>query len=158
MRGISNLEWRCDVHHAAGWIRPLLPIVFPLVLLGCASADFCVRANKPDLPSIDIVFAGKGFALPASGQCAAWSGFCQSGCSVVNVQAGTACAASDGTHVQFGITTFYWFGGRQWDSFQLELPGLTGFGAQNTLKDGTPLTIHYSTSVVACTPPVVPVP
>jgi hypothetical protein len=25
-------------------------------------------------------------------------------------------------------------------------------------KDGTPLTIHYNTSVVACTPPVVPVP
>jgi hypothetical protein len=133
-------------------------IVAALGVFGCATADFCVRGNKPTLPSIDVVYAGKAFTVPAAGQCALWTGFCQSGCSPDNVQTGTACTASNGSHVSFGITTFYSPSNRQWDWIRLDLPGLSGFGNVNNFEEGFAKTVNYNASAVACNPSVGPVP
>jgi len=86
------------------------------------------------------------------------TGFCQSGCSPDNVQTGTACTASNGSHVSLGITTFYSPSNRQWDWIRLGLPGLTGSGNMNNFQEGIAKTVDYTASAVACNPPVVPVP
>jgi hypothetical protein len=130
--------------------------------VGCIRVRYrrLLRAREQaHAPSIDVVYAGKAFTVPAAGQCALWIGFCQSpGCSPDNVQTGTACTASNGSHVSFGITTFYSPSNRQWDWIRLDLPGLSGFGNVNNFEEGFAKTVNYNASAVACNPSVGPVP
>lgn len=152
-------DFLCNMRHRVRWAYRSFPLLgVALTVVGCASSDFCVHGSKPTLPSIDVEFTGKAFAVPAAGQCALWTGFCRSGCSPDNVQMGTACTASNGSHVSFGITTAYSPGNRQWDWIRLELPALTGFGNTNNLQEGIAQTVEYTASAVACKPAIVPVP
>jgi hypothetical protein len=108
------------------------------------AADFCITGTG----SIGAVYVGRNLALPVAGKCAAWSGFCFSGCSPDNVQEGVVCSSSDGTHVSFGITTYYLATNRQFDWVRLDLPGLTGSGNLNyLLASGT---TTYTATGAAC--------
>jgi hypothetical protein len=116
--------------------------------------DYCIHG----VSSIDVTYVGKQFKIPAAGKCETWSGFCRSGCSPDNVQTGTACTASDGSHVSFVITTAYLASNRQWDWIRLDLPAQTGSGNTNNLQVGIGDTISYSASAGTCSPATVPVP
>ena len=123
------------------------------------AADYCIHGVDVLAPlGINVTYVGKGFKLPKADQCQDWSGFCSFGCSPDNVQTGTACTASDGSHVSFVITTAYLASNRQWDWIRLDLPAETGSGNTNHLSGGIGDTHFYSASGGTCSPKTVPVP
>jgi hypothetical protein len=129
----------------AALTRALAPVLALLALPAAArAADFCI-SNSGEVSS---VFVGRGLALPMAGKCAVWKGFCFSGCSPDNVQDGTVCTSSDGTHVSFGITTYYLASNREFDWVRLSLPGLTGSGNLNYLLSSG--TVSYNSAGAAC--------
>jgi len=67
--------------------------------LAAHAADFCIASGG-------LTYVGKSFRVPPSGKCKAWSGFILglSG-DPDNTTHGTACASSDGGHVDFALTT-----------------------------------------------------
>ena len=137
--------------------------VFVLVLLaGAFVALMAVNARaqgyciKPGPPFSTSTYVGIGFKVPPPGKCANWLGFC-TGCSPDNIQTGTACTASGGSHVSFVITTAYLANNRQWDFVRLNLPSQKGGGNSNNLQTGIGSTTSYvSASGHACAPPPVP--
>ena len=98
----------------------LLPLSAPHAFAG----DYCISNSG----KVSSVYVGKDFMLPKSGACATWRGFCKTGCSPDNVQTGVACTASNGSHVSFGLTTYYLAGNRQFDWVRLDLPKGSGSG------------------------------
>jgi hypothetical protein len=118
-----------------------------------AASDYCISLGPPI--SAGTTYVGKQFKLPMTGKCESWNGFCV-GCSLDNVQTGTACTASDGSHVSFQLTTAYLATNRQFDWVRLDLPSETGGGNLNyLLATGT---TEYSASGGPCGPASVPVP
>jgi hypothetical protein len=93
-----------------------------------AYADYCITKGGGVVGGVSV---GKGFKIPKAGECTEWRGLCTSGCSPDNVQDGVACTASDGSHVSFGITTYYLASNRQFDWIRLNLPGASGSGNLN---------------------------
>lgn len=112
--------------------------------------DYCITQSG----AVNATYVGKQFKLPAAGKCEAWYGFCH-GCSPDNVQTGTACTASDGSHVSFVITTAYLLTNRQFDWIRLNLPAQTGSGNLNYLL--VPDIVSYSASGGTCSS-TIPVP
>jgi hypothetical protein len=113
------------------------------------AADYCIKSSGV----INVTYVGKIFQLPPKGACRAWSGFC-AGCSPDNVQTGSACTASNGSHVSFVLTTAYILNNRQWDFIRLDLPAQSGSGNSNELSGGTGATVSYSAKGGVCTIPV----
>lgn len=116
----------------------------PVLAAPACASDFCITASGP----IGAVYVGRALALPKAGQCVLWKGFCASGCSPDNVQDGVACASSDGTHVSFGLTTYYLASNRQFDWVRLDLPGLSGGGNLNYLLSSG--TTSYTAAGASC--------
>ena len=113
-----------------GKIGGLIPLIGAVLIFAAApafAADYCISLGGGVVSSI---YVGKDFAPPKAGACTTWQGFCK-GCSPDNVQTGVACTASNGSHVSFGITTFYLASNRQFDWVRLDLPGDSGSGNFN---------------------------
>ena len=123
-------------------------------VLKAPAKDYCIHG----VGAIDVIYVGKQFKIPAAGKCETWSGFCSSGCSPDNVQTGTACTASDGSHVSFIINTAYLASNRQWDWIRLSLPSQTGSGNENNLQEGIEDTQPYTATGETCSPAIVEVP
>ena len=131
-------------------------LVTALVLIGAQkvkAADYCIEG----VSSVNVTYVGKNFKVPAAGKCVDWFGFCSSGCSPDNLQTGTACTASDRSHVSFVITTAYAGGNRQWDWIRLDLPDETGNGNLKSSSDIGSI-ISYAAAGGTCDPKKVPVP
>jgi hypothetical protein len=79
-----------------------LVVTLALMLPGLAAAkDYCIT-----IASSSYILIGKGFVPPIRGNCRAWIGLVnQTGYNAPST--GTACASSDGTHLNFSITTTY---------------------------------------------------
>jgi len=110
-------------------IGDLIPLIGAVLVFAAApafAADYCISQSGV----VSSTYVGKNFTPPKAGECATWQGFCK-GCSPDNVQTGVACTASNGSHVSFGITTFYLASNRQFDWVRLDLPGHTGSGNLN---------------------------
>jgi hypothetical protein len=115
------------------------------------AADYCIKSvNAP----ISVTYVAKAFAVPPKGTCRTWSGFCVSGCSPDNSQTGSACTASNGSHVTFALTTMYLANNRQWDFVRLDLPSQSGKGNSNNLQEGVGQTISYDAKGGNCSQPV----
>jgi hypothetical protein len=88
------------------WSRSRLTIIVALasamaldsVVLASAS-DFCITNG-------DTV-VGKNFRIPSKGKCKPWLGYTVNDEGGPNSGTGTACTASDGSHVTIEITTMY---------------------------------------------------
>jgi len=75
-------------------------------------------------------FVGRGFAVPAEGNCTSWSGFTKTASSVVLITSGTGCLSSNGkvlTVSVFSADPGYLGGGQIGSDFiQLCPAGVTG--------------------------------
>jgi hypothetical protein len=127
-----------------------LVVMLALMLPGLAAAkDFCITVN-----SSDYVLVGKGFVAPMKGKCKPWIGLVTQ-LGLNSPSAGTACASSDGSHLNLTITTTYpeansFF----FDSVSLALPSRVGtdFFAELGSSSGT----SYSAVGAVCNPQPIP--
>jgi len=89
---------------------------------GVAQADYCLN-----IESGVFIIIGKGFKIPAKGQCKSWVGFSAQN-SHDQPSSGTGCTASDGSTLNFTlVTSFPESGGNfEQDSITLTLPSQTG--------------------------------
>lgn len=96
-------------------------VVALLLLPQIASAkNYCIGG----FPNTAYILLGAGFKIPPKGSCRAWIGFNKQGHSA---SSGTACTASDGSDVNFSITTGTESGGfAEIDAINLSLPSQTG--------------------------------
>ena len=115
------------------------------------AADYCIKSTSGP---VNVTYVGKAFTVPAKGTCRTWSGFCATGCSPDNAQSGSACTASNGSHVTFALTTTYLANNRQWDFVRLDLPKQNGNGNLNDLSSGVGSTVAYGAQGGACSFPV----
>jgi len=99
---------------------------------GVAQADYCLN-----IESGVFIIIGRGFKIPAKGQCKSWVGFSAQN-SHNEPSSGTGCTASDGSTLNFTvITTFPESGGGfEQDSITLALPSQTGTDTA-TFVDGS---------------------
>ncbi|HZT07797.1 MAG TPA: hypothetical protein VFC51_12255 [Chloroflexota bacterium] len=105
------------------------PLIAGLVV-GClaigttaVAKDFCI--NVPDL---GITYVGKGFRIPGKGRCKGFDGILLSA-DHLRVGGGTACTASDGSHVTFNFALIRAeanYLSTNASSADLSLPSLTG--------------------------------
>ena len=116
-----------------------------------SARDFCINYNGGVCN-----YVGKSFKVPDKGKCRPWSGFGTPACfGAHNAQTGTACTASDGTHVNFTITSLATTGVLEFTSADLPLPALTGgSGVVCNLSGCFPLSVDS----VPCAPSKVPIP
>jgi hypothetical protein len=135
------------------WLKKVRRFVMAIfVLTGISSVpawgtDYCITLSG----AASSTYVGKAFSLPSAGDCKAWQGVCQNGCSPDNVQTGVACTASDGSQVSFGLTTSYLLGDRQFDWIRLDLPGMAGSGNFNYQNPALGTT-DYNARGAACQP------
>lgn len=89
--------------------------------LSAYAADFCIASGG-------LTYVGKSFRVPPSGKCRAWSGFIQGlAGDPDNTTHGSACASSDGAHVDIALTTVVEGGDDVlFDHVSLPKPSLTG--------------------------------
>lgn len=74
---------------------------FPLF---AGAADYCIAVNK-GFGNGGTSFIGKGFTLPAAGNCQRWVGFAKTASSVIAISTGTGCRSSDGKVLELSITS-----------------------------------------------------
>jgi hypothetical protein len=115
------------------------------------AGDFCITAAA----TFQIV--GKSFKVPPHGKCKPFFGFFST--SPGSATTGQACTATNGSHVEFGLTTTDSGspGFTQWDNIDLSLPALTGTLASTGAVSGT-LTSASSAVTGAPCPAPVPIP
>jgi len=95
----------------------LLAGVLGAMITGAASAgeaNYCIAVNGGWTPSSSggTSFIGKGFAVPAKGNCTPWSGFTKTATNVVLTTTGTGCLSSDGKVLTISVSSADpdWFG------------------------------------------------
>jgi hypothetical protein len=76
-----------------------------------AEANYCIAVGG-GFGSGGTTFIGKGFAVPAAGNCIPWSGFTKTASTVVLTTNGTGCLSSDGKVLTVSVfsTDPNWFG------------------------------------------------
>jgi hypothetical protein len=76
-----------------------------------AEANYCVAVSG-GFGSGGTTFIGKGFSVPAAGNCTPWSGFTKTASSVILITTGTGCTSSNGKVVTLSLfsTDPSWFG------------------------------------------------
>jgi hypothetical protein len=78
-----------------------LGMLFPL----CSSAaDYCIAVNN-GFGNGGTSFIGKGFTLPAAGNCQRWVGFAKTASTVIAISTGTGCRSSDGKVLELTISS-----------------------------------------------------
>jgi hypothetical protein len=143
------------VHRSTTFAAIVLALAASILLISGTPAQAALNAYCITT-STGQVYVGLKVKIPLKGKCVAWSGFCSTGCSPDNVQTGTACTASDDSHVSFEINTAYLASNRQWDWVRVDLPANTGSGNFNDLASGIGGTVSYTATGAKCTAPAVP--
>jgi hypothetical protein len=114
---------------------------FTAKLLSCALAAVITGAAHAAEPNYCIAvgggfggggtsFIGKGFAVPAAGNCVPWSGFTKTASTVIVTTTGTGCLSSNGKVLTVSVSSADpdWFGAGQIGSDYITLcpAGVTG--------------------------------
>ena len=141
-------------------IKSLTFVLLALVLSWSTAqaGDFCI--TETSAPS--NVFIGKSFRIPPKGKCKAWIGFTPNIFTFPNT--GSACTASDGSHVTFNIAATVLDGAADGEAafFDVSLPSLTvtlAFDAQLGAGNGPSNTSTFTTATAGpCSPLVQPIP
>ncbi len=89
-----------------------LALFLGLAALGQAhAANYCIAVNG-GFGNGGTSFVGKGFALPAAGNCKPWAGYTKTSSTVIAASTGAGCLSSNGK--VFTLTVFStdppWFG------------------------------------------------
>jgi hypothetical protein len=63
--------------------------------VSAAESTYCVAVDG-GFGKGGTTYIGRGFAVPAAGNCTPWSGFTKTGSSVILTTTGTGCLSSDG--------------------------------------------------------------
>jgi hypothetical protein len=92
----------------------LLACALSAVITGAAhasEANYCISVNG-GFGKGGTSFIGKGFAVPAKGNCTPWSGFTKTASTVVLTSTGTGCLSSDGKVLTVSVSSADpdWFG------------------------------------------------
>jgi hypothetical protein len=133
-----------------GGLILLIGAVLSIAATPAFATDYCVSGSGAASP----IYVGKDFTPPNPGECKGWQGFCKSGCSPDNVQTGVACTNSTGSHISFGLTTFYLASDRQFDWIRLDLPSQTGSGNFNYQNPSLGTTNYNAKGAPCATEPV----
>jgi hypothetical protein len=112
-----------------------LALVVLIALAPAAHADYCL--TNQDTPT--YVLVGKGFVVPAKGACKAFNGFTPS-LGQNSPTIGTGCKSSDGSHLNFTLTTSFPEnnGFIEIDSITLTLPSQSGTSSATFISGGVP--------------------
>jgi hypothetical protein len=66
------------------------------------AADYCIAVNG-GFGNGGTSFVGKGFVVPAAGNCKPWSGFLKTATTVIATSTGTGCRSTNGQVLTFTI-------------------------------------------------------
>lgn len=69
-----------------------------------AESNYCIAVDG-GFGKGGTTFIGKGFSLPAEGNCVPWSGFTKTAGSVILTSTGTGCLSSDGKVLTVSISS-----------------------------------------------------
>ena len=130
-----------------------------LALVPTVRADYCLTS----VANPTYVLVGRGFIIPGKGKCKPWVGFtAQAGFN--SPTSGTACRATDGSHLGLTLTTSFpeaqgaSAGFVEIDSITLALPAQTGTSNSTHFSSGgTPSALVFDVTGQVC-PSKIPVP
>lgn len=101
------------------------------------AADYC-------LTDMNYVLVGRGFKVPASGKCSAFIGFLSNPGAHNAPTTGTACTSTDGTTLNFTLSTSFPENGVVWNVDSLTFKSsVTGTDEFFDLVNGSPF-LHYT--------------
>lgn len=110
--------------------RPHLFLLAGLIAPVCsfAASPYCIAVGG-GFGNGGETFIGTGFAVPAAGSCAPWSGFTKAFSSVIFNTNGAGCVSSDGKVLTLSVSSvdpdFLGAGGIQYDFIRLCPAGVT---------------------------------
>jgi hypothetical protein len=131
-------------------VAGFLALVALFALAPAAHADYCLT-NKV---TPTYVLVGRGFVVPAKGACKAFNGFTpylgQNSPTI-----GTGCRSSDGSHLNFTLTTSQPENGGfvEIDSITLLLPSQSGTSSATFISGGVPGAGSFAVAGGVCKPP-----
>jgi hypothetical protein len=100
-----------------------------------SATDYCIT-----FPVSGFVVVGRGFAVPAKGQCKPWNGFSAQG-GINSPSTGVGCTSSDGSHFNLTFITTFPQGPTatffEEDQMSLALPTQTGNDSFTTFSGGS---------------------
>ncbi len=71
-----------------------------------SSPNYCIKVNGGfGAPNFGTTFVGRGFAMPAEGSCAPWSGFTKTATTVVLITNGVGCLSSNGKVLTVSVSS-----------------------------------------------------
>jgi len=87
-----------------------------------SAANYCIAVSG-GFGHGGTSFIGKGFAVPAAGNCQPWSGFLKTGATVIATSTGVGCLSSDGKVLQLTVfsTDPPYFGSGSFGTDQIRL-------------------------------------
>jgi hypothetical protein len=143
-----------SMKHNGVWAG-FLVLVAVFALTPAARADYCL--TNQTTPT--YVLVGRGFVVPAKGACKPFNGF--TGYLGQNSPTiGTGCKSSDGTRLNFTLTTSQPEnnGFVEIDSITLVLPAQTGISNATYISGGVPGAGSFIVAGGTCKPPPLPIP
>jgi len=86
--------------------RPHLFLLLGLIapIYSFAASNYCIAVGG-GFGNGGATFVGTGFAVPAAGSCAQWSGFTKAFSSVILNTSGSGCLSSDGTVLTVSVSS-----------------------------------------------------
>jgi hypothetical protein len=86
--------------------RPHLFLLLGLIapIYSFAATNYCIAVGG-GFGNGGATFVGTGFAVPAAGSCAHWSGFTKAFSSVILNTSGSGCLSSDGTVLTLSVSS-----------------------------------------------------
>ena len=89
------------MHFKPSHVMMMVGLIAPL----CSNAsDYCIATNG-GWHHGGSSFIGKGFTLPAAGNCMPWSGFVKTATTVIAISTGTGCRSTDGLALELTISS-----------------------------------------------------
>lgn len=94
-------------------VKSLLSLLLALLtpVCGFAASNYCI-ATGGGFGDGGTTFIGPGFAIPAEGKCAPWTGFTKTASTVVVTTYGTGCLSNNGEALTVAVSSAdpNWFG------------------------------------------------
>ena len=89
------------------WSKSRTALVFIVAFVVAVSISDLATASDLCIANGGVTLVGKGFGVPLRGKCKPWLGYVVNFETGPNSSTGTACTASDGSHVAIDVTTMY---------------------------------------------------
>jgi len=132
-----------------------LALVGLFALTPAARADYCLT----DLTTPTHILVGRAFVVPAKGACKPFNGFTPA-LGQNSPTIGTGCKSSDGSHLNFTLTTSQPEnnGFVEIDSISLTLPAQSGTSFATYISGGIPGAGSFMVMGATCKPPPIAIP